>query len=210
MTTHRRLADNAVPLPASRSELCLDFANTLSWRGAPTPEELLPGLPELLTWLTQTAGVPALVTAQAAAWQQDHPGRAAHLFADAIALREAVFRLFSAVATDATAAPEDIAALNAALAEAPARSSVVAHGGGFAWLTEPRTPGVAALLAPVLWSAADLLVEGAAHRIRRCANEKCLWLFIDRSKAGTRRWCDMAACGNRAKSQRHYARSKAG
>jgi predicted RNA-binding Zn ribbon-like protein len=44
--------------------------------------------------------------------------------------------------------------------------------------------------------------------VRRCANDKCLWLFIDRSKAGTRRWCDMAACGNRAKAQRHYRNSR--
>ena len=34
------------------------------------------------------------------------------------------------------------------------------------------------------------------------------WVFVDRSKAGTRRWCDMNACGNRANAHRHYARSR--
>jgi predicted RNA-binding Zn ribbon-like protein len=62
-------------------------------------------------------------------------------------------------------------------------------------------------LAPVIWSAADLLTR-ADHRVRRCANEACLWLFIDESKAGTRRWCDMSSCGNRAKSRRHYLKTK--
>jgi predicted RNA-binding Zn ribbon-like protein len=46
--------------------------------------------------------------------------------------------------------------------------------------------------------------------VRRCASDACLWLFIDESKAGTRRWCDMSSCGNRAKSRRHYLKSKAG
>jgi predicted RNA-binding Zn ribbon-like protein len=46
--------------------------------------------------------------------------------------------------------------------------------------------------------------------VRECANDKCLWLFLDDSKNGTRRWCSMSACGNRAKAHRHYARLKRG
>jgi predicted RNA-binding Zn ribbon-like protein len=44
--------------------------------------------------------------------------------------------------------------------------------------------------------------------LRRCANPECLWLFIDASKSGNRRWCDMASCGNRAKAARHYLKRK--
>lgn len=43
-------------------------------------------------------------------------------------------------------------------------------------------------------------------RIRRCANPRCVLLFLDVSKSGQRRWCDMATCGNRAKVSAHYAR----
>jgi predicted RNA-binding Zn ribbon-like protein len=32
--------------------------------------------------------------------------------------------------------------------------------------------------------------------------------FFDVSKNGTRRWCSMSGCGNRAKARRHYARSR--
>jgi predicted RNA-binding Zn ribbon-like protein len=67
---------------------------------------------------------------------------------------------------------------------------------------------VAALLAPVLWSAADLLGAGRLARMRQCANPDCGWLFLDRSKSGNRRWCSMSACGNRAKAHRHYQREK--
>jgi len=45
-------------------------------------------------------------------------------------------------------------------------------------------------------------------RVRRCANPACVLLFHDVSKAGRRRWCDMATCGNRAKAAAHLARSR--
>lgn len=51
------------------------------------------------------------------------------------------------------------------------------------------------------------LLATAPDRIRRCAHEACVLRFFDTSRNGTRRWCSMAACGNRAKASRHYARS---
>ena len=65
-----------------------------------------------------------------------------------------------------------------------------------------------ALLAPVLWSAGDLLASGKLDKIRRCANPECLYLFLDESRAGKRRWCTMSSCGNRAKARRHYHKAK--
>ena len=44
-------------------------------------------------------------------------------------------------------------------------------------------------------------------RLRECASETCQWLFLDRSKSRTRRWCDMRDCGNRAKARRFYERT---
>ena len=46
------------------------------------------------------------------------------------------------------------------------------------------------------------------ERLRICAGGNCSWLFLDRSKAGRRRWCDMAVCGNNAKSRRFQARMR--
>ena len=50
--------------------------------------------------------------------------------------------------------------------------------------------------------------DGHDDRIRICDNDTCRWIFYDESRAGRRRWCDMATCGNRAKAQRHRARQK--
>ncbi|MEV0734593.1 CGNR zinc finger domain-containing protein [Streptomyces sp. NPDC050549] len=52
------------------------------------------------------------------------------------------------------------------------------------------------------------LLAAAPDRIRRCAHEACILHFYDTSRNGTRRWCSMAACGNRAKASRHYTRVK--
>ena len=58
--------------------------------------------------------------------------------------------------------------------------------------------------------ALDLLQTFPRTRARVCAGTSCGWLFLDSSKGGQRRWCDMATCGNAAKSKRHYERKRAG
>jgi predicted RNA-binding Zn ribbon-like protein len=55
-------------------------------------------------------------------------------------------------------------------------------------------------------SALGLIAPERRRRIRACPN--CDWLFLDRSRNGSRLWCDMTICGNRAKARRHYLRRK--
>jgi predicted RNA-binding Zn ribbon-like protein len=45
-------------------------------------------------------------------------------------------------------------------------------------------------------------------RVRRCGSRRCVLLFYDTTKNRSRRWCDMAVCGNRAKARAHYRRTK--
>jgi predicted RNA-binding Zn ribbon-like protein len=193
-----------------REALCLDFANTLFWRGSETASETLHGIDDLLGWLEQTAELPGPIVAGARAWAQRGTARAQTAFADAIAVREAIYGIFSAIAAGEPAPHHDLARLNRALAAAPSRRRLSQRDGGYGWridgaeitgdITGPN------LLAPVLWSAGELLLNAAQRRIRRCANDRCLWLFVDTSKTGTRRWCDMSSCGNRAKAARHYSK----
>jgi len=48
-------------------------------------------------------------------------------------------------------------------------------------------------------------------RVKACRGDDCRWVFIDGSRNTSRRWCDMADCGNRAKAatfrDRHRGRS---
>lgn len=66
--------------------------------------------------------------------------------------------------------------------------------------------GIMSLEAATALSAINLLAPEQRRRIRICDN--CGWLFLDRSRNGSRRWCDMTVCGNRIKAQRHYDRKR--
>jgi predicted RNA-binding Zn ribbon-like protein len=193
---------------AVREELCLDYANTRYWRGSDAPTETLHGFDDLLEWLARGAH-PAPLIATARTWGRD-ASAVPELFAEAIAIREAVYRIFSGLAAGEPVADRDLARLNQALAEAPARRRIARHDDGYGWLADIGNISAATLLAPVLWSAAELLLSAPHRRIRRCANDRCLWLFVDTSKSGTRRWCDMSSCGNRAKAARHYSKVRRG
>jgi CGNR zinc finger len=62
------------------------------------------------------------------------------------------------------------------------------------------------------WAARVVLAWGELQdampgRLRACANEECRLFLIDRSRAGTARWCSMSGCGNRMKARRHYRRA---
>jgi predicted RNA-binding Zn ribbon-like protein len=192
-----------------RDDLCLAFANTLCWRGSAAPVEALNDEAALLDWVAVARPVPQALRR----WLRAHHGEPGALLAAAIALREAVYRIFSKLAAGRSVAAHDLATFNRALALAPARQRLARAGSGCAWRVAPAGPARPArlaplLLAPVLWSAGDLLAGSARGRVRCCANEQCLWLFLDQSKGGTRRWCDMASCGNRAKARRHYLKTR--
>jgi len=49
-------------------------------------------------------------------------------------------------------------------------------------------------------------------RLKACRGDDCRWVFLDGSRNTSRRWCDMANCGNRAKMatfrDRHRASSR--
>ena len=55
---------------------------------------------------------------------------------------------------------------------------------------------------------ADLLVSEEFRKVKKCSDPACGWLFLDISRNRSRRWCDMADCGNRAKASRFYKKKK--
>jgi predicted RNA-binding Zn ribbon-like protein len=123
-------------------------------------------------------------------------------------MRETIHRIFSAQAAGEAPSPPDLGSLNRALPRALSKLRVEIDPSGCCWIWAPREDALDSPLWPVLRSAADLLTSADAERVRECASETCRWLFLDRSRPGNRRWCDMKTCGNRAKARRHYRRRK--
>jgi predicted RNA-binding Zn ribbon-like protein len=82
----------------------------------------------------------------------------------------------------------------------------------YRWVS-PESARLDAFVPGLAVAASDLLTGPDRGRIRLCeatALDGCGWLFLDTSKNGTRRWCEMATCGNKYKARRHYARVRAG
>lgn len=50
---------------------------------------------------------------------------------------------------------------------------------------------------------------GRLDRLKMCSSDECQWIFFDRSKPGTRRWCSSLRCGNRQKTRAYRERVKA-
>jgi len=189
-------------------ELSLDFANTVDWHDSEHPHEWLTNYSDLVAW-SRHAGI--LTDGQAAHLLRQaalRPRDAATVLERAIALREAIFRIFSAVATGLLPTTDDIATLNTALSEALSRLRIVPEGGTFSWEWAGREDALDQMLWPVARSAADLLTSSELNRVRKCEGDPCGWLFIDTSRNHSRRWCDMKSCGNRAKARRHYERRR--
>ena len=179
----------------NRPDLCLEFVNTRFWRGQAEP--------------TETLKAPEVLGVDRRQWRAA-AGQAAGA---------ARIRAGDRAARDAAPPVRRRGAGQGAGHAGPCGAERSTSGGARAhraqararrlWLGCRREIGTAlALLAPVLWSAGDLLAGSRLDRVRRCANPECGWLFLDDSRAGKRRWCSMSSCGNRAKARRHYHRSR--
>ena len=190
--------------------LCLDFVNTLGDRPEEEPrEEDLHTYADLVAW-GEAAGIASEdEAAELIREAARHPRNAHAAFAGAIALREAMYRLFSAIAARTEPPADDLALVNRAIAEATAHGGLAPAHGHCHWQWEPAASAPAGMLWPVAWSAAELLMSEELHRVHECAGPDCSWLFMDMSKNGSRRWCSMETCGNRAKARRHRARQQA-
>lgn len=190
--------------------LCLDFANTVSTRVKTLRREYLTAYGELVAW-SQHAHI--LTDGEAKALLHDatrHPNLAAVVLDRAIALRETVYRIFSALADHRATEETDLAVLNAALRETLSRLEVRPSADGFewAWVLDGDGNDLERMLWPIVRSAADLLTSGDLEKVRECAREGCDWLFVDMSKNHSRRWCSMNTCGSRVKARRYYQRRK--
>ncbi len=78
-------------------------------------------------------------------------------------------------------------------------------GGQVSWTLSVAPERELAVRAVLAW---DALARNHPGRLRPCANDECRLFLIDRTRAGTARWCSMAACGNRMKARRHYQRAR--
>ena len=124
-----------------------------------------------------------------------------------IAARTALRDVAHAVAHEETPTRQAIDEVNRTLASRE-RLEIVAAADGVRLGHSHVGDAVDDLLARIAEPIVREIGNGHDDRIRICANDTCRWIFYDESRAGRRRWCDMATCGNRAKAKRHRDRQK--
>ncbi len=196
MSSH--LVDDVRLPDACGGHPALDFCNTRAGWGEATPKEYLTGPGVLALWAVDND----LTLAGPGAGDEAAEALALHR---ALALREA---LYACALGSGTARQWELVGAEAAAARAGGRLVPGAAGAPARWQL-PAGPGPAATaLAAVALAAEDLLTSPLAAVVAACPGEGCGWLFADPRRR--RRWCSMAACGNRAKARRHAERRGAG
>jgi len=189
---------------------CLAFANTLDWHAAAQPVETLHNYADLITWAAAAELVNAVDCAALLALAAAQPDAAATVYTAALDLREAIYRLFTALSREETPPLADLALINHYHQQATTHLQLVHRGKRFGWQWTSLTADLDAPLWPIAWSTVELATSPWLERVKQCEDERgCGFLFIDTSKNRSRRWCSMESCGNRAKVQRHRARRAA-
>ena len=179
----------------------LDLVNTVDWTRDGPVQDRLPDYPALLDWAL-AAGVLAPAAAgrlRRAAAARPGDARAAH--AKALRVRGLLRDLLGGGPAAGTA----LRALNPLLGEALGRLELAPAGARrrrLRWDWRGVDTRLDAVLWPVLRSAAELLASEEADRIRTCGGVDCGWMYVDRSRNGLRRWCQMQTCGTREKTRR--------
>jgi predicted RNA-binding Zn ribbon-like protein len=188
--------------------LCLDFVNTVASRGVSEPGQHLRYYADLVRWGWHAGALDELQARRLLEAGARQPAEAAQTFAQAIALRETIYRIFVAIARQGSPAPADLDELHVVYCAVLRRARLTQVMGGYEWRwAEADT--LDRMIWPVVRSAVELLTSSDVARVKECANAAdCGWLFLDRSKNGSRRWCSMDDCGSRDKMRRHYARRR--
>ncbi len=190
-------------------DVCLDFTNTVGGKRGATTREYLNSYTDFVSWCQQAdllneSTADALLRSAAR-----QPDESAATLRRAIGLREAIYRIFAALASDESPHVSDLDHLNDELSTHLGRLQVASTKKGFSWTWANADDGLDQPLGPIARSAADLLTSPhLLEQVRLCEGDTCGWLFVDSTKNHSRRWCVMSDCGNVAKVRRFRLKNR--
>ncbi len=183
--------------------LSLDFTNTIDGLRGKDAQEGLTDYADLLDWSRQAGIISVAQASQLTQFSLERLSETKIVYERAIALREAIYHIFSAAASRKKPLKGDVDLLNGELTAALGKQELKLFQDRYqlTWNTEPLSLDL--MIWPVAQSAATLLTSADLNRVRECASDACEFLFLDLTKNHSRRWCDMKGCGNRAKVRRY-------
>ncbi|MEB3369683.1 CGNR zinc finger domain-containing protein [Saccharopolyspora mangrovi] len=188
--------------------LVLDFVNTVPWRlDAERAADRLPDAGALIGWCCAAGlfGEQRADELRAEAEAEAVPGRALVVAERARGLREELYGLLQPVAVGREPPAAELGRVRQAIADAITHAEIDTVV-PLRWVVAVR--GVEDVPRALALSAWELLQFEDLARLRQCQDRGCGWLFLDRSKNASRRWCSSADCGNRTRARRHHARHR--
>ena len=181
--------------------------NTVTARNA-EPVDWLTGYPRLLQWASLSGEFDPGALRALRRLSAGAPDAAAAAVAGIRELREALHDVTTSIIRDDPAPADGLQRIERAWKDAVSDAKLIVVAGSARPQLTVETSGLGYLNHELALRSVELLRALPLARTRICPGLRCGWLFIDQSKGGQRRWCDMATCGNAAKSARHYQRKR--
>jgi len=217
-----RRAVEAAPAFVIGGRPCLDLANTCEPRGGVGQErgaaqqEYLGDYAALVGWAVRASLIGTATGVRLLEAAEARPTETRRVHRQAVALSDALYRAFGAIAQGGVPSAVDLDVLKAVYADAMAAATLKPEDGGLTWSWSPEEADLALPLWPAAFSAIELLTEADPRRVKLCPGGqepedpiRCAWLFYDETKNRSRRWCTMEDCGSAVKSRRLTDRRRA-
>lgn len=186
--------------------LCFDFTNTVSWRGQENSHEWFDPIDNLVVWAQLTH---ILDTTEVTALREHmnvSPEINERTLHTLITTRETLYRAFSNVISDKRPDEKDLQSINIQVKAALSHLEISSFNGGFELTWQRKVSALQKVRYSVIKSAADVLITEDLTRVKKCPS--CQWLYLDKSKNKSRRWCTMEDCGNRHKVNAFHKNKK--
>jgi predicted RNA-binding Zn ribbon-like protein len=187
--------------------LSLDFVNTIDPRYGPRAHDFFCDYTDFVLWAADMNAVDNAVAARLLKVAGEAVDDAGAVFADVVSARERLYRVLVAAIAGSSPEADDLRGLQVALRVASSHRLLEPKPGGYGWSWQDDQH-LECPLWPVLIDAAELLTTSDLARVKMCPGRDCGWLFLDRSKNRSRRWCSMDICGSRDKMRRLHARRR--
>lgn len=190
--------------------LCLALANTLEWRRGTRPRDRLATVGDLFQFAYTEALIDDARRAELLLAARRHEDAARAELHATVALREAIFAVFSAHAVQQEPSLSDVGRLSASFDVAMDALSLELRNRTLVprFRQDERLFDIVRHAATV--SAVALLTGSQIGRIKVCADDRgCARLFLDLTRNGSRRFCASRECGNRARQAAFRARHRA-
>jgi len=183
----------------------LDLINTVSgWNH--DPEDWAPSVAGFLTWARISGVLDAKEKKQADRLAATSPAAAERALASMNELRLTLRRLVGSLEQGQDPGSEDLSPINRWARRLALSREVKVGRNGIEFALKQDLPALELPCLRVTAAALALLENPPATRLKRCRSRDCGWMFVDGSKNRSRRWCDMAVCGNLSKAKRFRAR----